>query len=293
MPVFPWNDPGQGGLNGEYDWNAFVSTSNLRLEDYLDFSGADSGLTPQDSLPFGDINSHVCDPSNQGYVNMVPPHQSTTSLPVYQNGADYPLPHADVLYTGTIRPPESTQEVSTHEFRAFPSGPGTTFSRGEVSPRGTLPSIASQRGQFRFDSRQSPATFGSSTGSTPDTFASQPTLSSTADPSMLNDPNLVLPSPAAMLSDKIAHTTHIDPIDGLTEALGEFLFSPTEGAARDVARDSFAKKRKGAAKGRAPSGRIADDGYGSSVVRTMAESDGLTDASRELLSVILTEWYKG
>jgi len=138
----------------------------------------------------------------------------------------------------------------------------------------------------------------SSPPSTPDSHVGPP-LSSTVDPKSPNPYGRPLPNPgmwygaqnAGAVQNKTMFTTsHIDPIDGITESLGEFLFNPigegSSGAGSSACGtpggpdEGVKKKRKGTTTN-------VLEGGGSAKTKSKGliriESDGLTDSARELL----------
>ena len=138
----------------------------------------------------------------------------------------------------------------------------------------------------------------SSPPSTPDSHVGPP-LSSTVDPKSPNPYGRPLPNPGmwygaqnagAVRNKSMLMTSHIDPIDGITESLGEFLFNPTgegsSGAGSPACGtpggtdEGVKKKRKGTI-------TSVLEGGGSAKTKSKGliriESDGLTDSARELL----------
>lgn len=94
----------------------------------------------------------------------------------------------------------------------------------------------------------------------------------------------------AIANKHMLTTSHIDPIDGITESLGEFLFNPTgegsSGAGSSAGGtpggpdEGLKKKRKGTITSISEVGGSAKT-KSKGLIRI--ESDGLTDSARELL----------
>lgn len=127
-----------------------------------------------------------------------------------------------------------------------------------------------------------------SSASTPDSAIIGPPLNSTVDPKTPNQFGRPLPSHAmlygqqSITSARQIHVSHIDPIDGITESLGEFLFSPanqgqegqaSEGATLCAGDDPAKRKRRGTGDTVRPRSK--------SLIKV--ESDGMTDSAREVL----------
>ena len=118
-----------------------------------------------------------------------------------------------------------------------------------------------------------------------------PPLATTVDPETSKAYGRPLPTPGHMNGpllgsqyDHIAHVSHIDPIDGITESLGEFLFSPTESKKPLQDTPEFApRKRRGIES--STSSTVGGVGGGRSRPQSLikVESDGLTDSVRDLL----------
>jgi hypothetical protein len=110
-----------------------------------------------------------------------------------------------------------------------------------------------------------------------------PDPSAPAPPSSLTDPRspspyvTVPPMPAAMYTS-IRETSHMQPIDGLTERLGELLFSPHEDSIEATV-GSVKKRRSMGFK----SGSASKSAPGMALYRPVMETDGLTESARELL----------
>jgi hypothetical protein len=83
--------------------------------------------------------------------------------------------------------------------------------------------------------------------------------------------------PAAMYTS-IRETSHMQPIDGLTERLGELLFSPHEDSIEATV-GSVKKRRSMGFK----SGSASKSAPGMALYRPVMETDGLTESARELL----------
>lgn len=117
--------------------------------------------------------------------------------------------------------------------------------------------------------------------STPDPTAPPP-------PSSVHDPRSPTPylSPhpnASSMYNTLPTTNQIDPIEGLTERLGEFLFSPASASPTKQGESSVAKKKS---KVQTSNGQIRPSTSRSSLWQPARESDGLTEAARNSLSVV-------
>ncbi|BEI88355.1 uncharacterized protein CcaverHIS019_0110730 [Cutaneotrichosporon cavernicola] len=96
------------------------------------------------------------------------------------------------------------------------------------------------------------------------------------------------PEPSNRLASRMYHQTNLhyvanlNPIDGLTERLGEFLFSPNGSAVKD---DEGAKRARPhrASSGAQKAGSIRGQDTSSSVNRMRTEYDGLSEAARTIL----------
>jgi hypothetical protein len=278
-----YRDASSGGMINGYDSNSFASSSVLNAEDYLDFSGHDSqetdfGQTGQ----YGNLEGFA--PSVQDFASWVPPDLSPyTMFPnnLFSNPPETIFPSMEAYeprLQADLKPDLASPFINLPSYLSMNVNgdcePGN--STMPFQPQTNYPSQI----PFPCDNWQSPTMVASSNGSTlvdhspapPTGHATEGRVSVTQD----------FPA-SAIFSDTITHTAHIDPIDGLTERLGEFLFNPTEGAAK--AEDGWAKKRKGI-KGKVQADAMADDGQSWWIVRNNLESDGLTDSTRNLLYVL-------
>lgn len=77
---------------------------------------------------------------------------------------------------------------------------------------------------------------------------------------------------------QLTSISHIDPIDGLTERLGEFLFSPTEGV-KKTSQEGSKKKMRGLMGSKITLDRTERE----SALVPKVEPDGLTEDSRSIL----------
>jgi hypothetical protein len=80
----------------------------------------------------------------------------------------------------------------------------------------------------------------------------------------------------------------VDPMDGLTARLGEFLFTPMEPVKAKATQQEKVQGQDGLARKRKQSisrDRREAEGAGTALVQQRLEPDGLTDSAREQLSV--------
>ena len=283
-----FNFPTSRSIAEGYDLHPFSSlpglaSSEMNGDEYLDFSGDDfQGTRVEQDEQYSHLDTgSFARNSSHGWASWVQPDPAMSIFPLLNDGPT--PPDTNVLANASSSALAAEIKLDRTELGTFPSYPS-------VSSDGTselfVPNFGATRGQphfpsqipLNFDERQSPL-FGSS-GSTSENFSPAPVLSSTVDRSNPYITNQPLAYPAATHTEKIRHTAHIDPIDGLTERLGEFLFSPTEESARTE--DGWAKKRRGT---KGSISRLEVDGEGW-LVRNTLESDGLTDDTRNLLCVM-------
>ena len=261
---------------------AYLPDFGLNADDYLDLSDYQQQEQIQingcDRLDFNGYPHDYAIPPFLDPSGMIAPNSHADHIGSYDN--DVPQTSMSSYYVSSLAT-ELKPAISDDSSRTashLPQGLG-----GAALPdRATDPFQTYASTPFQLDSHYVSPTYGSSIVSTPDTFS---TLVST------HSPAIPIPSAALRLNsdsstityDNIAHTSHIDPIDGLTERLGEFLFSPTEGASKgeDICKKKMRRNSKGVTTPR------TDDAQGWSLVRNNQESDGLTAASRELLWVFV------
>lgn len=220
------------------------------------------------------------------------------------------------LFTNTWTPSPGTQathsdfeHVDPSVAQAFPmAAPVGSLSGGthraeagssSISPpppavQVTNPAIApQQRQQQQLPTRLTPREPTYSTASSL-SAPSEETAAAAAPTSSFNmgspdDHEQPYPKPAARYM--AINVSQMDPIEGLTERLGEFLFSPPTAGAADAAEGdagaSGPPKRRKVPSGPSTTanGGVEDSGRHSSLWRSSAESDGLTDAARNAMYV--------
>jgi hypothetical protein len=287
-----------GPSRTEQDPNDFTN-SYLDFSQYTpnvgDASTEKFTMTLSDQFyPFGntprmDVSTDLGnDPASGNAPTYQPPPQPSSYSPFTTRGPHFQLGLFDHI-------PGSFDATPLPNLDAYGSArsstPKSTFARhtSPLSDHSNTPFHPSDpKARLYRTPRQSSVTKSSpSDPSTPDSLTGPP-LNSTVDPNTPNTSGRPLPSPAMMYgmqtvtSAQQLHISQIDPIDGITESLGEFLFNP-KGNPGDGAdsggqglcgpADETKKKRRGTGDTVRPRSK--------SVIKI--ESDGLTDSMRESL----------
>lgn len=207
-----------------------------------------------------------------------------------------PAPYQTSIPSGTIPPQigSGTGMTTFTQFRDAGIGAGAegpqsrTQSNGSTPPYTAfdrnLPGLNTQLPQTNLPRRPPVMASLPKTGISPRSARpTPPDPSAPAPPSSLTDPRspspyvTVPPMPAAMYTS-IRETSHMQPIDGLTERLGELLFSPHEDSIEATV-GSVKKRRSMGFK----SGSASKSVPGMALYRPVMETDGLTESARELL----------
>lgn len=215
------------------------------------------GVEPQQSIP------------QAGYLTQMPLDIGVSA------GLPYPS-------TGTA---PHVSQVPAPTFTS-PPPPSTNASTTEMTNAQQKASAA----QFFRAARQSSQPHTLSAASTPESHVGPP-LHQTVDPAVTAQYERPLPKPGMMYGiprARVMVTNKIDPVDGLTERLGEFLFNPlsegsppgTGASQRDD--DGAKKKRRGVNENTSPT-KAVNNGL------MRVESDGLTESARTTLYVLVTD----
>jgi len=211
---------------------------------------------------------------------------TTAPQPESNWNTDRPMPPHQPLQQFSYPTPATLETTEVAKI----NGETHIFQSSDVFARSAEPG-PSQPVNYRFTHMRTPANFStpasigsrqSGDANTPDDSTKgimSPPLGSTVSPRERSNYSQPLPS-ACLINPSVAQVSHIDPIDGITESLGEFLISPSNTAQKQSETTEFStnsvagtKKRKGASTG----GRAKD--------LIKVESDGMTDSARDLLYV--------
>lgn len=214
-------------------------------------------------------------PLQQSFDNASFPAHTSRPPPLYEEGLfDFT---SGLLSQTAETTPRSTHHQFTHNTPTDRSGTPTSSS----DPHSRIRQIPRQG--------STPKSTASNISS-PDSAIVGPPLNSTVDPNSPNPFGRPLPSHAMMYGQQSItaaqkiHVSHIDPVEGITESLGEFLFTPDQGQKEQV-NSSTGPNSAGEISKRRRAG-TGDTVRPRSKSLIKVESDGMTDAAREVLYAI-------
>ncbi|ORX34022.1 hypothetical protein BD324DRAFT_638058 [Kockovaella imperatae] len=255
---FSNNVGGAFPANGMYDSNS-NGYHQTQLSDLTSWNGYN--LDMQDNMSWPNASF----PSMQSSVDLQTPVIASQSTPQQQYMPNFQTPLG-------ISPHVQLQrniDLNTTPFAPSP------FLNSSNSLQTVIDTPTAPEPSFRFPAHVS----GDSTFSTP-SDDNQPLALPSLPPSTHNSAESPsIPDLSGLAAAEVTHVTNtsrIDPIEGITERLGEFLFNPKE--RQDVGSNDYKRRRP-------KNGQAFDPDRRDSLVRLhgVDEHDGLTDEVREIL----------
>ena len=282
------------GTNSGAPMSSHNAPFNMTISDgFSPYGGSNQSVA---AVAYGvPVSTHsVLDPngdSDRAQYNAGP---STNPIPEAYHPADHPT-HLQHRFDNTHTPPYP----SVHSTPIMNRMPGPAYGPPQPPAKPSQPSPAeltnaqqkASAAQFFKSARQgSVPRSSSSVTSTPESSHIGPPLHQTVKPGTAAQYGGPLPKPGMMnglpVPSVMTTASTIDPVDGLTERLGEFLFNPVaveasgSGAKTSQRTDEGTKKKR---RGLSERSSPMKSSNGGDLIRV--ESDGLTDSVRETLYV--------